>query len=290
LISKNTFQVNEILDESVTLVDKYLYKRPNFEDLFILYSGNEYTIYRESLKNIHWKGKFDVNDGISCYTDTYILLMNNGYAKVAKIYDIQDEKFIRNIDIDKINAEFSRNLSKFSREPVYYSNNSIVLEGDDGTLIFLTNRLIVIKTLFSENPNGQWGEYYHDTSRNKLVKFINKTIHEVDLDTYEIEYFEPARFKDKDAEPNGGKWAQDETYIYYCSFDGTTVNALNKKTKEIDWQHQHKQNADDLDIVNEVPVRYQNVQYHQGRLFVMDNKRSLHIFEEEDMPKEDLLV
>ena len=142
----------------------------------------------------------------------------------------------------------------------------------------------VKKVLFSDNPNGQWGEYYHDTSRNKLVKFINKTIHEVDLDTHEIEFFEPARFKDKDAEPNGGKWAQDETYIYYCSFDGTTVNALNKKTKEIDWQHQHKQNADDLDIVNEVPVRYQNVQYHQGRLFVMDNKRSLHIFEEEDMP------
>jgi hypothetical protein len=115
-----------------------------------------------------------------------------------------------------------------------------------------------------------------DEKKQLLTGFYEKRYWEIDLKEanpslilMDIKVLNPTYYVEEFASPEGMVF--DENYIYFRDNELATVGILNRKTKQIDWQHR----------LYDAPAVISDIQVSTGKLYALDTMGVLHIFEKE---------
>ncbi len=119
-----------------------------------------------------------------------------------------------------------------------------------------------------------------DILSNKLIQLANQDLIEVDLKSLEVSITPIEDMKSSGLE-NFSFFAYDSNHIYFTDKDHQTLGAVNRATHKLDWTHKLSQEG----ISESERPRYgRELKLNGDRLYVLDNKHTLHIFEKEAHP------
>ncbi len=177
-------------------------------------------------------------------------------------------------------TEISRILGTY-KDQLYICLNSgkiLVLNIETG------EKIIVISNDKNTNQGSFYGIFMKsielDKENGKLIQLFNQRYTEVELSTYNVKQVHLDDLNEKGLE-NMAHFVFDSDYIYFTDQYHHILGALNRITLKIDWTYKFPQD----DVNCEDSPRYgRDLKLRDGRLYVLDNKNTLHIFEREVKP------
>lgn len=119
-----------------------------------------------------------------------------------------------------------------------------------------------------------------DIKSGKLIQLARQDLIEVDLQTREVSM---TRIEDMNPQniENASRIAYDNTHIYFTDKNAQTLGAVNRATHKLDWTHKLSQEG----VSESEQPRYgRDLKLKEDRLYVLDNKNTLHVFEKGDHP------
>jgi len=160
-------------------------------------------------------------------------------------------------------------------------------------LIVVTNQTILsidvetgkLSKKWRELPKGiKWSNQDFETlpypkqsillqEEGKIVGLLYTYYWEIDLETEAIHFHDATEIfqKHKTQTVTGGEITHQGNHIFFCG-DSNTIGAFNRKTKQLDWVYQ-------FDFEEETFITSYAPRVEGDRLFVLDNKGNLYIFE-----------
>lgn len=118
-----------------------------------------------------------------------------------------------------------------------------------------------------------------DKANNKLILLFNERYTEVNLESLSVSETHIDDMKMHNIS-NMSEFVFDDEYIYFSDRYECKLAALNRKTMRIDWIHSFSDTAS-CELGGSHHGRH--LKLHNGRLYVVDNKHTLHIFEHENI-------
>ena len=116
-----------------------------------------------------------------------------------------------------------------------------------------------------------------DESKGKLIQLFNQRYTEVDLNTKVVTQIHLEDMKSLNLE-NMSRFVYDDDHIFFTDKNHQKLGALNRSTLKIDWTYELSQE----EISKSEQPRYgRDLKLRGNRLYVLDNKFTLHIFEKE---------
>ncbi len=165
-----------------------------------------------------------------------------------------------------------------------YKNNLLIATTNQTILSIniITGKLI---KKWRELPqNTKWGSQNSELlpypkqsillkEEGKIIGLLYTYYWEIDLKTEEVHFHDATEAfqKYKTQTVTGGEISHQGDYIFFCG-DKNSIGAFNRKTKVLDWFYQFDFDAETF-ITSYAP------KVEGNRLFVMDNKGTLYIFE-----------
>lgn len=141
-----------------------------------------------------------------------------------------------------------------------------------------------IDLIINDKNNDQgsfWGMFMHaielDIKNNRLIQLFNERYTEVNLDTLDVRQIHIDEMKELNIS-NMNEFVFDDEYIYFSDRYESKLATLNRKTMRIDWIHSL---SDTVGCEMGGSRHGRHLKLHNGRLYVVDNKHTLHIFERE---------
>jgi len=120
-----------------------------------------------------------------------------------------------------------------------------------------------------------------DIKSNQLVQLAKQDLIEVDLNSMEVSITPIEDMKSLGLE-NFSFIAFDSNHIYFTDKNHQTLGALNRSTHKLDWTYKLSQEG----INDKEQPRYgRELKLKNDRLYVLDNKNTLHIFEKDGQRK-----
>ncbi len=117
-----------------------------------------------------------------------------------------------------------------------------------------------------------------DAENDKLIQLARQDLIEIDLETMKVSQTPVEDMKFLNIE-NSSRIAYDNNHIYFTDKHHCTLGAFNRSTLKIDWTHKLSQEG----ISESEQPRYgRELKLKDGRLYVLDNKNTLHIFKRHD--------
>ncbi|HHH49628.1 MAG TPA: hypothetical protein ENK52_01470 [Saprospiraceae bacterium] len=116
-----------------------------------------------------------------------------------------------------------------------------------------------------------------DIKRGKLIQLARQDLIEVDLQSREVSMNPIEDMKSLNIE-NASRIAYDANHIYFTDKNNQTLGALNRSTHKLDWAYKLSQEGVSK---SEQPRYGRDLKLRGNRLYVLDNKFTLHIFEKE---------
>ena len=120
-----------------------------------------------------------------------------------------------------------------------------------------------------------------DIESGKLFQLARQSLIEVDLQTREVSM---TRIEDMNSAniENSSRIAYNNTHIYFTDKKAQALGALNRSTLKLDWKHKLSQEG----VSESEQPRYgRELKLNGDRLYVLDNKNTLHIFEKDGQRK-----
>lgn len=119
-----------------------------------------------------------------------------------------------------------------------------------------------------------------DPNNGKLIQLANQDLIEVDLhNTYTVTLTPLEDMESLNLE-NYSKFVFDDDFIYFTDYHHYKLGSLNRKTLKIDWIYDFPQDHDQSDN----PRFGRELKLFNERLYVIDNKHTLHIFQKGSHP------
>lgn len=119
-----------------------------------------------------------------------------------------------------------------------------------------------------------------DPNNGKLIQLANQDLIEVDLhNNYTVTLTPIEDMKSLNLE-NYSKFVFDDDFIYFSDYHHYKLGSLNRKTLKIDWIYDFPQDHDQSDN----PRFGRELKLFNERLYVIDNKHTLHIFQKGSHP------
>ena len=119
-----------------------------------------------------------------------------------------------------------------------------------------------------------------DVESSKLIQLFNQRYTEVDLESNVVTQEHLDDLKEHGVE-NMSRFVFDSDHIFFMDKNNQTIGALNRSTHKIDWTYKLSQAGVDE---SEQPRYGRDLKLKEDRLYVLDNKNTLHIFEKETYP------
>jgi DNA-binding beta-propeller fold protein YncE len=117
-----------------------------------------------------------------------------------------------------------------------------------------------------------------DIKSGKLIQLARQDLIEVDLQTREVSMTQIEDMNTSNVE-NASRIAYDNTHIYFTDKENGTVSALNRSTHRLDWTHKLSGKG----LSESIQPRYGRILKKKGnRLYVLDNRNTLHVFSKQD--------
>ncbi|QFZ53942.1 hypothetical protein FEZ18_03510 [Oceanihabitans sp. IOP_32] len=117
-----------------------------------------------------------------------------------------------------------------------------------------------------------------DEESGRLIQLFNQRYTEVDLNSVSVSQ-EFLNEMEEQGLKNMSRFVFNHDHIYFADKNNSKVGALDRVTKKIDWTYELSQ-----DGVTEQSRYARGLKLNSNRLYVLDNKSSLHIFERQDLP------
>ena len=247
---------------------------------------NRYLFCRLRNGNIEWKIPLKRGKHIFLNQD---ILVNSQYLDDSKInaYDLSDGSVIWNYDTttlgswqDYDGSEKPTQVTKLLGiyEGIIYtylnSGKILLLDSDSG------EKITVIKN--DKHPKfDTFGDSIElDSESCMLIQLARQNLIEVDLQTRQVSMTRIEDMSSSNIE-NASRIAYDNTHIYFTDKNTQTLGALNRTTHKLDWTHKLSQ---DGVSESEQPRYGRELKLKGNRLYILDNKNTLHIFEKESYP------
>lgn len=184
------------------------------------------------------------------------------------------------IDYDKLEkqTEIRRVLGELDDKLYIYLNSGkiLIINLNSGSILkILENHTYITNNSWSGNFDNN---IEIDYSNKKLIQLFRTDYTEVDLSTLEIKKFGIESLKNQNLE-NINRIAFDDDYIFFSDRDECKVASFNRKTMQVDWVYAFSDNVS-CEIGGN---RYgKDLKLYGNRLYALDNKHTLHIFEKEN--------
>jgi len=185
------------------------------------------------------------------------------------------------IDYDKREQETAvrRVIGELDGRIYIYLNSGkvLVLDVETGDIL---KKLVNDKYVSEHWFNGNFGYFIEiDRQNKKLIQLAQKSYTEVNLATYEVTQIDLKESMPINLE-NDHNIVFDETHIYFSDRYNCKLASLNRTTMQIDWVHQL---SDPKTCEIDGNRHGKDLKLYGNRLYVLDNKSTLHIFEKENV-------
>jgi outer membrane protein assembly factor BamB len=185
------------------------------------------------------------------------------------------------IDYDKREQETAvrRVIGELDGRLYIYLNSGkiLVLDVETGDIL---KKLVNDKYVSEHWFNGNFGYFIEiDRQNKKLIQLAQKSYTEVNLATYEVTQIDLKESMPINLE-NDHNIVFDETHIYFSDRYNCKLASLNRTTMQIDWVHQL---SDPKTCEIDGNRHGKDLKLYGNRLYVLDNKSTLHIFEKENV-------
>jgi hypothetical protein len=214
-----------------------------------------------------------LDDGIVCGYD-----LNDG--SLIWTYDVTTLDTWQDYDGREKPTQVAKVLGILEDSIYVYLNSGKILNLDIGS----GEKISVIENYKNTDQGSFSGMFMNaielDGGSGKLIQLFNQRYTEVDLSSNVViqQYLDD--FKKRGLE-NMSRFVFDSEHIYFSDKNSQTLGALNRSTKKLDWTIKLPQDG----IANSKQPRYgKELKLKESRLFVLDNKSTLHIFKKEDHP------
>jgi len=240
------------------------------------------------LRNGELKWKIPLKIGKHIFLDQDILF-NSQYLDDGKInaYDLSDGSVIWNYDTTILGTwqdydgrekqtQISKVLGVFDSKLYIYLNSGkiLLLDIDSG------KKIAVLKNNKHPKFDTFGNSIELDIRSNKLIQLANQDLIEIDLESLEVSQTVIEDMKSFGL-GNFSKVVFDSGHIFFTDKNNMTLGALNRSTQKLDWIHKLSQKG----VSESERPRYgKDLKLKDGRLYVLDNKNTLHIFEKEHHP------
>ncbi len=240
-----------------------------------------YLISRLKNGSIEWK--IPLKRGKHIYLDQKILV-NSQYLDDGKIngYDLSDGSLIWVFDFVALGT-----WQDYDDREKQTQVNKILGIYDDKIYLYLNSGKILILDIKSgekiailkNDKHSKFDTFGNsielDIKNRKLIQLANQDLIEVDLESLEVNQTAIEDMKSFGLE-NFSLIVFDSDFIFFTDKNHQTLGALNRVTYKIDWTHKLSQQG----ISESEQPRYgRDLKLKGDRLYVLDNKNTLHIFE-----------
>lgn len=162
--------------------------------------------------------------------------------------------------------------------------NQLYIYLTSGKILVLDSETGEQKNIIKNDANDKFDTFGYsielDANNGKLIQLANQDLIEVDLhNNYTVTQTPIEDMKSLNLE-NYSKFVFDDDFIYFTDYHHCKIVSLNRKTLKIDWVYDFPQDHDQLDN----PRFGRELKLINERLYVLDNKHTLHIFQKESHP------
>lgn len=126
----------------------------------------------------------------------------------------------------------------------------------------------------NDNRFGNYGYYVLDRNKKQLIKIFKDTYHVYKIDIDEFEFYSLSDLILPDDE-NTSLFVHDDEFIYYISNTRENVVSFNKTTRFVEWKY----SLNNVGSSNQVSNLFNSLELLNNKLYVMDNKKNLYVFE-----------
>ena len=268
------FIITSISGDGRALVFKY--NSDYTRNTYCIQLSNEKVIWETNLKDL--PSFVDDNNLISAFKKSISSIDGKGQKRWE--YDTSELGNWSDYDGKEKTTEVSRILGVRNEALYSYLNNGSIL-----VLNIKSGEKIAVVENDKNTDQGSFSGMFMkaielDKESGKLIQLFNQRYTEVDLESNVVKQLFLDDFKDQGI-GNMSRFVYDSDHIYFTDKNSQTLGALNRTTHKLDWTHKLSQEG----VSESEQPRYgRELKLNGDRLYVLDNKNTLHIFEKESHP------
>ena len=218
------------------------------------------------------------------------ILVNSQYLDDGQInaYDLSDGSVIWNYDTTTLctwqDYDGSEKQTQVTKVLGIYEDK-IYIYLNSGRILLLDIASGKKIAVFENDKNTDQGSFSGmfmnaielDNESGKLIQLFNQRYTEVDLESNAVTQIHLDDLKEQEM-TNMSRFVFDSDHIYFTDKNIQMLGALNRSTLKLDWTHKLSQEGVSE---SEQPKYGRELKLKGDRLYVLDNKNTLHIFEKE---------
>jgi hypothetical protein len=233
-------------------------------------------------KEENTNGEFVNNYLVSTPFPSKIRLLNAYTGNLIFEYEIQEEYWI---DLYKQKKRVQ------IKEVIWVTKENIWIGLTNGKILAIdikkgSKKHLIFNKDFENNYESNLTNAFPDTGiikfddfNQNLIGLRNNQYYEIDLQTYLVRYFDlsdifkKAKIRASVGINGKGDFVFDEKFIYFIDKMNNKIGVLDRQKKEVEWQFSFNSSSDKR-------VFPMKLLKQENKLYVIDNNRSLHCFQE----------